>query len=152
MSSDLYQLRCLTRELESLHQVKTGFTNQLHALAHTQFVNKSTQKRIQQLVKNLQSHINTIEKEMVDANAALKQGIENITQMKGVALISAATVVAETNGFLLMENLKQVVSYAGYDVVENQSEKRAGKTSISKKGNIGPPMRPYSAHSVYACL
>lgn len=123
MSQDLYQLRCLTRELESLHQVKTGFTNQLHALSHTQFVNKSTQKRIQQLIKTLQNQINIIEKEikaLVETNTELKQGIDNITQIKGVALISAATVVAETNGFLLMENLKQVVSYAGYDVIENQ--------------------------------
>ncbi len=38
-------------------------------------------------------------------------------------------------GFTLFENSKQLVSYAGYDVVENQSGKRVGKTSISKKGN-----------------
>ena len=30
---------------------------------------------------------------------------------------------------------KQLVSYAGYDVVENQSGNRVGKTKISKKGN-----------------
>ena len=28
-----------------------------------------------------------------------------------------------------------MVSYAGYDVVENQSGKRVGRTRISKKGN-----------------
>jgi transposase len=49
--------------------------------------------------------------------------------------MSAVTVIAETNGFTLFENSKQLVSYAGYDVVENQSGKRVGKTSISKKGN-----------------
>lgn len=49
--------------------------------------------------------------------------------------MSAVTVVSETNGFTLIENGKQLVSYAGYDVVENQSGKRVGKTSISKKGN-----------------
>lgn len=138
LSQDMYQLQCLTRELESLHQVKTAFTNQLHALAYAQFVNKSTQKRIQQLVDTLKNQLNTIEQEIkkgVESNADLKKGIDHITQIKGVALIRAATVVAETNGFILMENLKQVVSYAGYDVVENQSGKRVGKTSISKKGN-----------------
>jgi len=38
-------------------------------------------------------------------------------------------------GFALIENQKQLVSYAGYDVVENQSGNRVGKSKISKKGN-----------------
>jgi transposase len=38
-------------------------------------------------------------------------------------------------GFALFNNYKQVVSYAGFDVVENQSGKYLGKTRISKKGN-----------------
>ena len=46
-----------------------------------------------------------------------------------------ATILAETNGFSLFKNIPQLVSYAGYDVVENQSGNRAGKTRISKKGN-----------------
>ena len=45
------------------------------------------------------------------------------------------TVLAETNGFELFDNCKQVVSYAGYDVIENQSGNHFGKTRISKKGN-----------------
>lgn len=49
--------------------------------------------------------------------------------------MSVVTVIAETNGFALIKNQRQLVSYAGYDVVENQSGKRAGKTKISKKGN-----------------
>jgi transposase len=32
-------------------------------------------------------------------------------------------------------NQRHLVSYAGYDVVENQSGNRSGKTRISKKGN-----------------
>ena len=32
-------------------------------------------------------------------------------------------------------NQRQLVSYAGYDVIENQSGNRSGKTRISKKGN-----------------
>ncbi|SFP69679.1 transposase [Parafilimonas terrae] len=44
-------------------------------------------------------------------------------------------MLAETNGFLLFKNASQLVSYCGYDVVENQSGKHVGKTKISKKGN-----------------
>ena len=35
----------------------------------------------------------------------------------------------------MIKNQRQLVSYAGYDVVENQSGNRVGKTKISKKGN-----------------
>ena len=46
-----------------------------------------------------------------------------------------AVVVAETDGFALIENQRQLTSYAGYDIVENQSGKRKGRARISKKGN-----------------
>ena len=55
--------------------------------------------------------------------------------VRGLSTLSIATVIAETSGFELFENYKQVVSYAGYDVVENQSGLHSGKTKISKKGN-----------------
>ncbi len=37
------------------------------------------------------------------------------------------------NGFTAFESIAQLVSYSGYDVIENQSDKRTGKTKISKK-------------------
>ena len=49
--------------------------------------------------------------------------------------MTAATILAETNGFELFDNSKRLVSFAGYDTVENQSGKYTGKTRISKKGN-----------------
>jgi transposase len=55
--------------------------------------------------------------------------------IKGVGILTVAVLLAETNGFVLFENCRQLVSYAGYNVVENQSGKRSGKTKISKKGN-----------------
>ncbi len=36
---------------------------------------------------------------------------------------------------LLFKNIRQLVSYAGLDVVEKESGKYRGKTKISKKGN-----------------
>lgn len=138
MSKLFYQLRALTRELESLNQTKTVLNNQLHALSHAQFESKSTQKRLQFMMNLIDKQIESIKDEvaqLVESDPELKRKLEHITQIKGVGLISAITVIAETNGFTLFENSKQLVRYAGYDVVENQSGKRAGKTSISKKGN-----------------
>ena len=52
-----------------------------------------------------------------------------------MAILSAITVLADIFGFELFENFKQQISYAGYDVVENQLGKRSDRTKISKKGN-----------------
>jgi transposase len=61
--------------------------------------------------------------------------VDKICHIKGVGTLTVATIVAEANGFDLIKNIPQLISYAGYDVVEDQSGKRIGKTKISKKGN-----------------
>ena len=56
--------------------------------------------------------------------------------MPGVGLLTAATVLGETNGFELIRNKRQLASYAGLDVKEKQSGTSVkGKPRISKKGN-----------------
>ena len=52
-----------------------------------------------------------------------------------MGFITVVSVIAETNGFELINNRKQLTSYAGLDVVLKDSGIRKGKTSISKKGN-----------------
>jgi transposase len=62
--------------------------------------------------------------------------VDNVCSIKGVGLLTALIVISETNGFELIENKAQLVSYAGSDVVERQSGSSIrGKTRISKKGN-----------------
>ncbi|MBK9212373.1 MAG: IS110 family transposase [Saprospiraceae bacterium] len=70
---------------------------------------------------------------MIETNPTYKDKFARVCKLHGIATLSAATIIAETGGFELFENYKQVVSYAGYDVVENQSGKHQGKTKISKK-------------------
>ena len=54
----------------------------------------------------------------------------------GVGLQTAVTVVAETAGFYLIRNSRQLVSYAGIDVVQKQSGISVrGRSHISKRGN-----------------
>jgi len=71
----------------------------------------------------------------INSDEQLKAGTERVCEIKGVSTISLATVLAETNCFEMFSNQAQLVSYAGYDVVENQSGKHVGRTKISKKGN-----------------
>ncbi|NJX16964.1 transposase, partial [Tamlana crocina] len=44
-------------------------------------------------------------------------------------------VIAETNGFLLFNSIRQLVSYAGLDVIQDESGQYKGKSRLSKKGN-----------------
>ena len=61
---------------------------------------------------------------------------ERSCKIKGIGITTAATIIAETDGFILIKNRSQLISYAGYDVIENQSGSSInGKTKISKKGN-----------------
>jgi transposase len=63
------------------------------------------------------------------------QKVENICKINGLGIQTVAVIIAETNGFILFKNAPQLVSFTGYDVIENQSGDHTGKTKISKKGN-----------------
>lgn len=138
LSSFYQKLRTYTRLHEDVQQKKTDTTNQLHALRHSAVQVKEVIAILENLVCVFDKELTKIKRlieQHVDSNAEVKKRIENICSVKGLALLSVATVVAETNGFELFGNIPQLISYAGYDVVQDQSGKRKGKTKISKKGN-----------------
>ena len=80
-------------------------------------------------------HIGKAIEQLILADQVLKAGVDRLCAVKGLGLLSVATLVAETNGFTGFANLRQLVSFAGYNVVENQSGQWIGKTRIFKKGN-----------------
>jgi transposase len=137
-SKSIYMLRSLCREHASLQAEMTEIRNQMHALNHAYMKDDRCYKRLDAKLKFIkkQEKINKKDiEETIKKDKELSTKVENITAIKGVGLISAATVIGETNGFSQTEKQGQIVSYAGYDVIENQSGKRTGKTRISKKGN-----------------
>jgi transposase len=139
VNGTLRTLKRLCREQEALQQMRTVVMNQLHAHVHSHEAEKSIVKRFQQHIRFIEKQIKTIQQEIQKVctqDAELQKRIDNICSVKGLGLLTVATVIAETNGFDLIENKGQVVSFAGYDVVENQSGTSLhGKTRISKKGN-----------------
>ena len=75
-------------------------------------------------------------KELIDSDKKLASKIKKIETIKGVGFITIIKIISETNGFLLFNSISQLVSYAGLDVIENESGSFRGKTKISKKGNV----------------
>jgi transposase len=138
LSKNLYALRLLTRQHQRLQELKTQSTNQQHALEHSAFDNGFITKQLTNLVKVYDQQLTALEAaiaQLIDEDPVLKPRIEQLVKIKGLALLSVAVLVAETNGFEGFTNQRHLVSYAGYDVVENQSGNHSGKTRISKKGN-----------------
>lgn len=137
-SNDLYLLRMVTRQIQKITEESTVFKNQLHALRHGMVRDKGVEKMLSNTIALLKKNKTQLEKRVkniVESEPVLKAKFEKILTIKGLGLLSLATIVAETNGFTAFESISQLVSYAGYDVIENQSGKRAGKTRISKRGN-----------------
>ncbi|MEK7225606.1 MAG: transposase, partial [Bacteroidota bacterium] len=133
------ELKQLTREREQLIEERTLCKNQLHAEESGAWPNAGSVKRINQRIKLLNKQMTEIDEEIksiVEQNDWLKKKLEYVCSIKGIALISAVIIAAETNGFNLVRNKKQLVSYAGLDVVEKESGISVkGKTRISRKGN-----------------
>lgn len=138
LSQQIYLLRSLTRLHQSLTQQRTALQNQLQATEWGIYELKQVRQGLQNTLDAIDKELVVIKKQiqqLIDQDTLLKAQYEKISPIKGLGLLTFAVLVAETNGFELFENQGQLVSYAGYDVVENQSGKKAGKTSISKKGN-----------------
>ncbi|MFD1144946.1 IS110 family transposase [Larkinella insperata] len=138
LSKNLYALRLLTRQHQRLQELRTQSTNQQHSLEYSAFDNGFIAKQLINLVKVYDQQLTALEAaiaQLIAEDSVLKPRIEQLVRIKGLALLSVSVLVAETNGFEGFTNQRHLVSYAGYDVGENQSGNHSGKTRISKKGN-----------------
>lgn len=133
------KLKQLTRERGQLVDERTVLKNQLHAEQAGAEPGKKSIERIKKRIALLNKQEEEIQgelKELIKSDAEMQQLILLICTLPGVSLLTAATVLGETNGFDLIRNKRQLTSYAGLDVKEKQSGTSVkGKPRISKKGN-----------------
>lgn len=138
-SAKMRLLKQLTRDRQTLVTEKAALNNKLHALNASFSPNKKVIKRLQQRLKLLKKQIKEVEKEIeqtIQTDEVLKEKVDNICKVKGLGIVTVATIIAETNGFVLFTSRSQLISYAGYDVVQKESGTSVkGQTRISKKGN-----------------
>jgi len=139
MNSFYYELRSLTRHYQSVQEMETVLRNQLHAEQAGMFASKAVVQQLKAGLKLFSTQIDlltTAIEEKINSDAEVKRKASAITdKLKGVAILTVATIIGEVNGFAFFNNRRQVASFAGYDVVRDQSGTREGKTKISKKGN-----------------
>ena len=138
ISPQIEQLRALTRHHQVFQEQKTICNNQIHAIEHSHYQDELILNDLREVVNLIDQKLKAIKKKIdkvVEEDAFLKEKFSLVLPIKGVGLLTIATIVAETNGFEFFENQRQLTSYAGYDVTERQSGKYAGKQTISKQGN-----------------
>lgn len=133
------KLRQLTRERNQLVDLRTICKNQLHAEQAEAEPNKKSIARVKKRIEVLKKQEAEIEaelRELIKNDPQAKNVILLICTIPGIGLLTAATIVGETNGFELIRNKRQLTSYAGLDVREKQSGTSINrKPKISKKGN-----------------
>jgi len=132
-------LKQLTRERAQIVEHRTMAKNQLHAEETEAYPNRSSVARIKTQIRLCNKQVAEIKREitsLVKQEKDVDKSIETICSIPGIGLLTAVTVLAETNGFELIRNKKQLTSYAGLDVKEKQSGTSVkGKATISKRGN-----------------
>ncbi len=139
ISSQMHTLKQLCRERVNIIEDKTALGNQLHALKASHQADDARIERLNERIDLCKKQLKAVETEikiLVKNDDKLSKHVDNISKVKGLGIITIATIFAETDGFNLIGSRKQLVSYAGYDVVQRQSGTSInGKTRISKKGN-----------------
>lgn len=132
-------LRDLTRLYTDLKEQRTMFVNRLKSMQAGNDPLKFILQSTQSIIKKLEQEITKCEMEiqqLLHSEPWLNEKVNKLQTIKGVGFTTIAIILAETQGFRLITNVKQLVSYAGYDVVEKESGTSIkGKTRISKKGN-----------------
>uniref|UniRef100_UPI000629A90E IS110 family transposase n=1 Tax=Kordia jejudonensis TaxID=1348245 RepID=UPI000629A90E len=133
------ELQQLTRERSQIVDERVIVKNQLHAEKSEALPNQNSVRRLKLRIEFLNKQEQEIRieiQEIVDSDPNLKKELKNICTIPGVGILTAVIVLAETNGFELIRNKKQLTSYAGLDVKQKQSGTSVNKkTRISKKGN-----------------
>jgi len=113
--------------------------NQLHLEKTEATPNERSLKRIAERIKFLNGQEKEIKMDiavLLKDHPDIMERIKNICTIPGVGELTAVIVLAETNGFELIRNKKQLTGYAGLDVREKQSGTSVkGKPRISRKGD-----------------
>lgn len=138
-SEQMRRLKRATRLREQLQGQITQVSNQLHANKsaagdNIEFMELQQAHRdfMKQQVKELDKRIEAI---LAEDEAVVRKVKGIADSLKGVGILTVATLIAETNGFEHITSQSQLTSYSGYDIIENQSGSKQGKTKMSKQGN-----------------
>lgn len=131
-------IRSLCRLRSSLVKHRTMLKNQLGALTIGSFSDKKAIRICSAALDSIENHVSKAETELqnlVGQSTQFKEAVELSTTVPGIGATTAAAILAEVGCFANFSNHRQVISFAGLDVVARQSGPQDPKRHISKMGN-----------------
>lgn len=132
-------VRALLREQADLLAQRTQLRNRRHAWQHSYLPDPATLARLdaqEALLREQHQAITAQLEQCVAADADLAQVVARLQTIPGLGRQTVLTILAETNGFALVHNSRQLAAYAGLDVVETQSGTSVrGRPRLSRRGN-----------------
>jgi transposase len=138
----LWMIKMLNRERASLNKDIVRNGNRRHALDHGHVYHQQTYldlvRRSDQRINLCKSQVGEIDqqmKQLASEDASLHEAIQRITEIPGIGFQTALTILAETDAFANIANIRQLVCYSGLDVKLNESGRFKGRSTISKQGN-----------------
>lgn len=133
------KMKQLTRERGQVILERTMVKNELHAENAEAQPNKTSLTRCKKRIELLSKQESEIVIEiaaLIKTEDAVSNLVKLLCSITGIGMLTAAIILAETNGFELIRNKRQLTSYAGLDVKDHQSGTSVkGKPKISKRGN-----------------
>lgn len=133
------QMRRLSRERSQIVEERTAVKCVLHALEHSHKPLAGTLERTQARIAFLDQQEAQVKDDLLalaKGDTEVKRIVVLLCTICGIGEVTALTVLAETAGFNLFTNRRQLTSYAGLDVREKQSGTSVkGTPRISKRGN-----------------
>lgn len=131
-------IRSLCRLRASLVKHRTMLKNQVGAMSNSSFVDKKALKICTSALEDIEKNIAKAEDEitrLTQKSTQFKEAISLAVSVPGIGEVTAAAILAETGCFSNFSNHRQVVSFAGLDVIARQSGPHDPRRHISKQGN-----------------
>ena len=133
-------LKQLTRHRQKLTKQRAMAKNQLHAAKKEAPASEVVIESYESIITFFTGKIKEIDqqiKKLLEAHPQMKKDYNYVLSIPSIGPVVAGVLLAETQGFHAFRNHKQLVSYAGYDVIQRQSGSSINfQERISKKGNI----------------
>ncbi len=132
----LHQKRQKYKHLSALKANKQAFGNRMHALSYDPMADKTVVDSIDEIIDFLDLQIQKIHQELFTIDDDEFDRIQKImTQVTGIGIASAQSLIIATNGFKDFQNPKQVSKFIGTSPTDRQSgTSLKGKGTINKSG------------------
>ena len=133
------KLKQLERLLWDLKKHRTRMKNNLEALQHSESPTSEVVKEYKRLVDGIDRSIERTEGQIhyvLGCDANIKEDVRRLMTIPAVGLVRAVTVLAETQGFHMISNRKQLASFAGLDAKARESGTQNPRRRLSKQGNV----------------